>query len=197
MTEKMGSGNPPSVSLQASLERPVAVKSAAPPPSFDALYDAHVDGIWRLLLRLGVEPMNAEDAVQEVFVTAWKRLPQFEQRSSLKTWLTGIALNVAAHARRGFARHGRPEPLDDALPSTASLPDERAQAREDLAQLQQVLKQLPDEQREAFVMLEMEGFSAPEASALLNVGVNTLYSRLRLARAAFNAAVAEVKEAAR
>jgi RNA polymerase sigma-70 factor (ECF subfamily) len=179
------------------LERPAAAPAASSPPSFDALYDTHVDSIWRLLLRLGVEPMNAEDAVQEVFVTAWKRLPQFEQRSSLKTWLTGIALNVAAHARRGLARHGRPEPLDDGLPSSASLPDERAQAREDLEQLQQVLKQLPGEQREAFVMLEMEGFSAPEASALLNVGVNTLYSRLRLARAAFNAAVAEVKEAAR
>jgi RNA polymerase sigma-70 factor (ECF subfamily) len=193
----MGSGNTPNVSLQASLERPAAAPAASSPPSFDVLYDTHVDSIWRLLLRLGVEPMNAEDAVQEVFVTAWKRLAQFEHRSSLKTWLTGIALNVAAHARRGLARHGRPEPLDDGMPSGASLPDERAQAREDLAQLQQVLKQLPDEQREAFVMLEMEGFSAPEASALLNVGVNTLYSRLRLARAAFNAAVAEVKEAAR
>jgi RNA polymerase sigma-70 factor (ECF subfamily) len=174
--------------VAAELERPFAE-----PFSFDELYGTHADAVWRTLSRLGVEPMYVDDAAQEVFVTAWRKRDSFEHRSSVKTWLTGIAIRVASHHRRSAALR-RTGVLDASVPSLAPSPVEDVERREKLALLQQVLSRLSDELRETFVMMEMEGFSAPEASALLGVGVNTLYSRVRLAREAFNAAVAELEQ---
>jgi RNA polymerase sigma-70 factor (ECF subfamily) len=181
------------VALQAALDAPVAAP-AAPALRFEELYDAHVDAVWRTLSRLGIEPMHLDDAAQEVFVTAWKKRDSFEHRSTAKTWLTGIAIRVAAHYRRSAARRGGSTPLNEELPSSSPAPDASVERHERLQLLQTVLSKLSDELRETFVMMEMEGFSAPETSALLGVGVNTLYSRVRLARAAFNAAVAELEQ---
>src|SRR5207253_1748207 len=109
----------------------------------------------------------------------------------------GIALNVAAHHRRSRGRRGTPEPLDEELPASAPGPEQAALTNEGLEQLQRVLSTLPEEQREVFVLMEMEGMSAPETSEALGAPVNTIYSRLRLARAAFNRAVAQLQENAR
>src|SRR5690606_10420520 len=77
-------------------------------PPLDRLYDLHADYVFRVLRRLGVDAAHVEDAVQDVFMVVLSRADGFEGRSSLRTWLYGIALRVArTHRRR------RPsEPLD-------------------------------------------------------------------------------------
>lgn len=192
MTERETLGHSGGVAMHATAAAPVE-RPLVPASSFEELYDAHADAVWRTLSRLGVEPMHVDDAAQEVFVTAWRKRDSFEHRSSVKTWLTGIAIRVAAHHRRSAALR-RTASLDERVPSLAPSPVEDVERREKLKLLQRVLSRLSDELRETFVMMEMEGFSAPEASALLGVGVNTLYSRVRLAREAFNAAVAELEQ---
>src|SRR5262245_55610527 len=90
-------------------EAPAPAPAPAKPwDDFDSLYDANADAVFRTLSRLGVETAQLEDAVQEVFVTAWKKQADFAFRASVKTWLTGIAINVAAHHRRSAARRGKP-----------------------------------------------------------------------------------------
>src|SRR5262245_22373561 len=69
-------------------------------PEFEELYEAHFDFVWRSLRRLGVPHPGLDDAVQEVFIVVHRRLGAFEGRSTLKTWLFGIAVHVAQKAGR-------------------------------------------------------------------------------------------------
>src|SRR5882724_509457 len=69
-------------------------------PGFSAIYDAYFDFVWRSLRRLGVPEATLDDAAQDVFVVVHRRLPEFEARSTVKTWLFGIVLRVVATHRR-------------------------------------------------------------------------------------------------
>jgi RNA polymerase sigma-70 factor, ECF subfamily len=161
-------------------------------PDFDTLYEDGVDPVWRMLQRFGVPESGLEDAVQEVFIVAHRQLPGFRGESTLKTWLGGIAVKVARDARRRVSRKGGLETLDDhpELESPLALEDE-AIRKQALGRLLGLLEQLDQEQREVFVLAELEEFSAPEISALTGTNVNTIYTRLRAARQRFNALVAE------
>lgn len=161
--------------------------------SFEALYDAYVDEVWRAIRRLGVPASGVEDVVQETFVTAWQSLSRFEGRSELKTWIIGIAFNRARHAIRSHVRHGNAVELDEQLPSQSQRPDERVERRKQSELLLEMLAALPEEQREVFVMMDLEGLSAPAVADLVHAPLNTVYSRLRLARASINDAVAQLE----
>lgn len=181
MTESAATRNPAEMT---ALPRPAA--------SFEALYEAHVDDVWRAVRRLGVDGATVDDVVQETFVTAWKTLGRFEGRSQVKTWLIGIAFNHARHAlrARGQREFG---PLEDTLPSQRQGPEEDAARTQQKEQLLVMLRALPADQREVLVLMDLEGFSAPEVAELSGASVNTVYSRLRLARAAIDAAVARLE----
>lgn len=167
-----------------------AVPSETRGLSFEALYDAHAPDVWRAVRRLGVEPGAVDDVVQETFVTAWRTRSRFEGRSAVKTWLIGIALNHARHALRTQARLSVHQPVEAATSIEAGgSPDEALASRRRQEQLLSMLRALPEEQREVFVMMDLEGMSAPEVAELAGAPLNTVYSRLRLARAAINAAV--------
>jgi len=160
-------------------------------PTFDQVYRQHFDFVWRVVRRLGVAERAIEDAVQDVFIVVHRRLPEFEGRSSIKTWLYAIARRVAHDHRR---RAGRKERADE---PSAGLADERGRSpREGAAVaeagrvLHALLAGLPPAQRDVFVLAELEQMTAPEIAAAVGANVNTVYSRLRLARAAFNQAVA-------
>ncbi|MDX2012602.1 MAG: RNA polymerase sigma factor [Myxococcaceae bacterium] len=161
-----------------------------------SLYEAHARVVWRTLLRLGVSTAGIEDAVQEVFLTAHQRSEDFEGRSSASTWLLGISVRVAANARRAQQRRGFVVPLSAELPADAKGLDEALDRRRRLFDLEQVLRQLPDEQREVVVLMELEQLTAPEVAEVLSVKLNTVYSRLRLARAALSTALNDRREEA-
>jgi RNA polymerase sigma-70 factor, ECF subfamily len=164
------------------------------PLDLSALYAAHARVVWRTLARLGVSEASIEDAVQEVFLTAYQHRADFEGRSAVSTWLLGIAVRVAANARRSQDRQGFVVPLSVELPSDARGLDEALERRRRLFELDQVLRQLPDAQREVVVLMELEQLSAPEVAEVLSVNVNTIYSRLRLGRAALATALGARRE---
>lgn len=83
------------------------------PAAFAQLYSENFARVWRVLRRLGVGEASLDDASHDVFVIAWRRGPEFAGRSSVQTWLLGIAIRVASDARRGQLR--RMEPLPDSL----------------------------------------------------------------------------------
>jgi len=101
---------------------PSTARNTAPPPrdasaslgavDFDAIYEEMVDYVWNVVCRMGVRPSDAEDVVQEVFVTVYRRLGEFEGRSKVTTWLYGICYRVA-HDRRRLAHVRRRAPGDD------------------------------------------------------------------------------------
>jgi RNA polymerase sigma-70 factor (ECF subfamily) len=158
------------------------------------IYAEHVTMVWRGLRRLGVQEASIEDAVQDVFLVVHRRLPDFEGRSALKTWLYGIALRVAKDHRRAQIRQAhKTERLAQLLSSdasTASTPMEAAERREANLVLHAVLAEMDEEEREVLVLIDMEGLSMREAATALQLHVRTCQRRLRAARAAFETKVA-------
>jgi len=171
--------------------------AAETPPSFAEVYEAHFDFVWRSARRFGLPDHVVEDVVQNIFVVVHRRLPEFEGESKIRSWLFSITMRVARTERRVLgARHphtvrGDDSPAADALPdSPERRPDEVASQREAARFLQAFLDSLDDDKRAVFILAELEQMSGPEMSAALGANPSTVYSRLRLARAAFSQAVA-------
>jgi RNA polymerase sigma-70 factor (ECF subfamily) len=159
------------------------------PVTFDAVYAEYARFVWRSLARLGVAEAQLSDATQEVFIVVHRRLGEFEQRSSLKTWLFGIAMRVASQARRDTRR--RPsEPLaGDVLDPLGSPHEdaERAEAARTLYRL--LLEELSPEQRALFVLVELEQMTLPDAAEAVSANLHTAASRLKAARRKFESAL--------
>jgi RNA polymerase sigma-70 factor, ECF subfamily len=165
----------------------------AAPPAFAEVYESCAKLVWRNLRRLGVPEAAVEDAAQDVFLVVHRRLPEFEGRSSLRTWIFGIVLRVAARHRRkarGVAvrEAAIPAELAEALSASShDSPYERALQRQASALMQRVLDLLDDERRALLIMVDLEQTSVAEAAEALELNLNTAYSRLRAARRAFEA----------
>lgn len=157
---------------------------------FQQLYREHVNRVWRVVSRLGVRPGDVEDAVQDVFVVAHRRLATLDP-SAASSWFTGIAVRVAHDYRRRDVR--KPASSLEAeveLRDRGARPDELVAQRDALDYALQLLERMPAEQRDVFVLAELEQLTAPEIADATSVPINTVYSRLRLARARFNELVA-------
>ena len=168
---------------ERSSESGIRVREA--PPTFAALYAAHFDFIWRTVRRLGVSEAAVDDVVQDVFVVAYRRLDSFEGRSKPRTWLYGIARRVVSDHRRSLRRRKPHTTLQETHASGDASPQEVAARAEAAALLHAFLEGLPASQREVFVLAELEQMTAPEIVAATGAKLNTVYSRLRLARRAF------------
>lgn len=157
----------------------------------EEIYHQHAGFVWQTLRHLGLNEADAEDAMQEVFLTVHRKLDDFEGRSALTTWLFTICRSVARD-RRGRA-YRRREVSDDEV--VALQEDSRAGAEQAveqnqrLAQLQMILDRMEPAQREVFVLFELQGLSGEAIAEMLSIPVGTVHSRLRLARAAFQASV--------
>jgi RNA polymerase sigma-70 factor (ECF subfamily) len=173
----------------ASIAAPAEVASSL---DVGSVYEQHFEFVWRVVRRLGVAERYVDDAVQDVFIVVHRRLGEFEGRSSLKTWLFGIARRVARDHRRRARRKDRAGELPSGglADPTAQTPLEAAAAAQQVRTLHEILAELGEAQREVFVLAELEQMTAPEIADALAVKLNTVYSRLRAARAVFNKAVA-------
>jgi RNA polymerase sigma-70 factor (ECF subfamily) len=158
--------------------------------SFRALYETHVDFVWRNLRRLGVQEADVEDRTQEVFVVAHRRFDQFEERGhGPRAWLFQIVLRVASDARRHRRRHPEDPDGGDALGRAAvQAPQTDAVLRnEALSRLDAALETIEVRRRAVLVLHEIEEMTAPEIARVLQIPLNTVYSRLRVARAELEA----------
>ena len=152
-----------------------------------SLFEEHADFVWRVLARAGVRDADLQDGLQEVFIIVSEKVDQLDDRSKPTTWLYGIAIRVAANARRKVQRKREDFTAehDDAAdehqdPETHAL---RKEAREQLAEL---LAELPPEQRIVFEMFELEEMTCPQIAEALGIPLGTTYTRLRTARAALS-----------
>lgn len=183
-------------------EQNLAQASSEACPSFEEIYEAHVDYVWRSARRMGVRPSSVDDVVQEVFLVVHRRLAEFEGRATFKTWLTRILVNVVQTHFRTRKRKARyfegsdvdPDDLHGSIERTPGLgPELLTQRKQANRVLHQLLEQLDEEKRVAFVLVELEELSVVEAAETLEVNVNTLHSRLRAARKAFSEGAARFR----
>jgi RNA polymerase sigma-70 factor (ECF subfamily) len=170
--------------LDAPARGPASSVPGAPALRLEEIYEEEFENVWRSLRRLGVPEANLEDAVQEVFVAAHARLHTFDRSRPIRPWLFGIAVRVAAEMRRGARRARWRSQLTDALVDPhPSGPEEAVAARQAQALVDRALATLDFDQRVVIVMHDLENMTAPAIAESLSVPLNTIYSRLRLARA--------------
>lgn len=140
--------------------------------AFDEIYEREFDYVCRSLGRLGVPTADIPDAVHDVFVVLYRRWHDIDRERTLRPWLFGVARRIAAALR---AKRRETEPLDEVL----VVDDPRRGERD---RLWRALHELDEDKRVVIILHELEGHSGSEIAALLEIPVNTVHSRLRLAR---------------
>jgi RNA polymerase sigma-70 factor (ECF subfamily) len=158
-----------------------AVQAAA---SFREVFSRYAPYVLGLVRRLGVRDAEVEDVAQEVFIVVHRQLPQFEGRSSVKTWLCGITLRTVANHRRKVMRR-----REASFEASGELQIEADQAtllerRDDASTLQHALDRLSPKLREVFVLYEIEELPMADVARSLGCPRFTAYTRLHAARAA-------------
>jgi len=171
-----------SVSPLSQHGRSLDVTVAWSEAEFTQLFQELAPFVWRALRRLGVQERDCEDVLQEVFLTVHKKLHEFEQRSTVRTWVYGICLRKAQDYRR-LARVTR-EVGERGSELRASAPNQEQALEVNRARalLDSILDQLDAEKRAVFVMFEWEALSMAEVAELVGVPVQTAYARLYAAR---------------
>lgn len=173
------------------MTRPARHLRAVPSvPSLDEVYRDHVDFVVRITRQLGVPPAHVEDVVHEVFIVVHRRLPEYEPRGALRSWLYGITKRVVMHHRRHAQRLSARE-RKAPVPAPAPDPHEDLARRRAAEAAEACLAQLDEDQRVVLVLADLEGMSAPQIAEAVGAKLNTVYSRLRLARRRFERLLAE------
>jgi RNA polymerase sigma-70 factor, ECF subfamily len=163
--------------------------SEKPGPDLGTIYECEVAFVWDSLRRLGVREADLEDVTQEVFIAVQRRLPDFDATRPVRPWLFGFAYRMAADYRK--SGRVRREVLDAAPEAVSRAPgaEEDLAAREARELVLAGLDRLSLEARAVLVLHDLDGYAMPDIAAVLGESVNTLYSRLRLARGRFTAAI--------
>jgi len=164
----------------------------------ESVYSEYFRYVWRCLRALGVHPHLLDDAVHDVFVVVQQKLGAFDDGVPVTTWLYAITLRVArrarANARRDAWRYANNEPGESGTSPSDDAPapgnvERDLECGEQLDLARRALDRLDEDKREAFVLSQVEQRSAPEIADITGVPLNTVYSRIRAAKLAFQAEV--------
>jgi len=166
------------------------------PEAFARLVALHEGMVFNLAARLLGEAEEARDVAQNVFLHVYRKLGQFQGRSTLRTWIYRITVNQCHNRRRWWKsrRREKEEPLDDVATGShaGQLADERTESspfdethrRERARRVQEGLLRLSFEHRTVLALREIEGLSCDEIADALGVAGGTVKSRLSRAREA-------------
>jgi len=162
---------------------------AGDPSAERALYDAHVDRVFRLVYRMAGDLDRAQDYTQETFIRAFGRLREFRGEAALSTWLGSIAISITLNGLRKVKRSREREVvLDDGLAFGRITPEAEPDLKERLAQ---AIDDLPDGYRVVFVMHDVEGYTHEEIAGSLGVHPGTSKAQLFRARARLRESLAD------
>ena len=156
------------------------------PHAFGLIVKRHRDRMWAVAIRTLGEPEEAADALQDAFISAFRRADSFRGDAKVTTWLHRIVVNACLdriRRRQVRAAEPLPEEQDRAVELAGPTPDDPAEVRERQVDVLNALKKLNEDQRSALVLVDMEGYSVEEAAAILNCAPGTVKSRCARGRA--------------
>jgi RNA polymerase sigma-70 factor, ECF subfamily len=184
------------ITLFAAAARPDALPTAEGTPAraqltVQEVYEAQFNFVWRSARRLGIRPPQLDDIVQEVFVVVQRRLPEFEGRAAIRTWLYAITRHVVRAHYRSNAR--KPLALSADADTTCDTrdpgPESSVLALQGRKLLYALLDELDEDKREAFVLAQLEEMTGPEIAEALELPLGSVYSRIEAAQKAFDKAL--------
>ena len=154
--------------------------------SFPRVYQKYFDFVWTSARSLGVGPDAIDDVVQEAFIVINDRLHTLREPAALRSWIYGITRRVVSthHRMQRSARITTGTRLIEPELTVAEwpTPEQLTEQSEQSKLLWSLLSTLDASRREVFVLAELEEMSAPEIATATNIPLNTVYSRLRVAR---------------
>jgi RNA polymerase sigma-70 factor (ECF subfamily) len=143
-------------------------------------FEQHGAFVCRSLRYLGVREADLDDLLQEVFLVVSKRLNDYEERGRTRAWLYSICTRVVSTHRRKQRRDREHDAIVEL--STAAPQLEHVEDRQALELGWKLLQQLPEQQREVFMLYEIEDMPMSEIAKALSCPLQTVYSRLYKAR---------------
>ncbi|TMS00390.1 RNA polymerase sigma factor SigM [Nonomuraea basaltis] len=153
------------------------------PHAFSEIVKRHRDRMWAVALRTLGDPDEAADAVQDAFVSAYRKAATFRGEAAVTTWLHRIVVNACLdRMRRKSVRPVADDELIEAAERETPLPDQTVE-REVSMEVSAALKLLPADQRAALVLVDMMGYSVEDAAQVLDVPSGTVKSRCARGRA--------------
>lgn len=159
----------------------IAAHTAGDRTAFGELATRHRDRMWAVALRTMRDPEEAADAVQDALISAFRAADRFRAESAVTTWLHRIVVNACLDRIR--RRQARPSvPLTEEINEPPAPRDAMAD-RELQLDLAEALGTLPDDQRAAIVLVDVEGYPVAEAASMLGVAEGTIKSRCARGRA--------------
>jgi RNA polymerase sigma-70 factor (ECF subfamily) len=171
-----------------------AAGSASAPAPLDvrAIFEAEYGYVLQSLRRLGVAEADLDDLVQETLLAVHRRQDTYDRARPLRPWLFGVAFRVASEFRR-LARNRREVVKDVDRADDGLDPEGQAARAEERGLVLRALEGMDLDRRAVFVMCDIDEASAPEVAAALGIPLNTVYSRLRVARQEFTAAARRLR----
>jgi RNA polymerase sigma-70 factor, ECF subfamily len=158
-------------------------------PEFGAIYEEHARGIYYLALRFLGDPAAAEDATQDVFLKAYRKLGDFRGDSAVRTWLYRITINHCQNLLQSWHRRHLFSNADDAVWDTAVAPTDNPlrllETKELGERIQKTLDALPEEYRLLLLLVADEKMSYDEVAELTNQTADAVRGKLHRARKAF------------
>ncbi len=178
----------------ASVETPeiVAGVQAQDHEALEAVVNAYLPQIVRAARGAGLSAVTADDVAQETFITFFEKSPTFEGRSKIRTWIFGILYRKIAEARRSVKRSNEMDDIDEIVDQRFNADgkwispprpvDQELYESEVMGLLDDCLETVPDQQRMAFVLREVEDMETPEICNVLDVTSTNLWVLLFRAR---------------
>ncbi len=175
---------------------PAGASEAAPAgnvATFRAIFTTEFSYVCHSLRRLGAPLRDIEDLAHDVFVVVVRHLPDYDRARPIRPWLFGIAFRVALDHRR-LARHAF-----EVVGTECDVADEAPGADDGLATKEasqlvtEALAAIDIDRKAVFLMHDLDGHSAREIAAALSMPINTVFSRLRVARMEFKASIERIR----
>lgn len=153
-----------------------------------------IDWLHRQLRRLGVHEADLDDVAQDLLIAVHRRWRDYDHSRPIRAWTFAFAIRVAADYRKRQARRSQAVPLFEDLPDHADGPMEHLAVAAKRALLLRAMEALDLSKRAIITLVDLEEMTVPEAVAILEIPLNTGYSRLRVARAELAEAVRALAE---
>jgi RNA polymerase sigma-70 factor (ECF subfamily) len=162
------------------------------PDTFRSLYREHFQYVFHSLRRLGARESDLEDLAHEVFLTLHRRLADYDRSRPMRPWLFGITYRIAKDNKRLSRHHHEVGGLPFEASDGARTPEGRLEEEQTRQLVIAALSHLEIERRAVLVMHDLDGEKMPDIAEALGIPLNTAYSRLRLARRDFEAAIRRI-----
>ena len=162
----------------------LAAHVAGHPDAFTEIVRRHRDRLWAVALKTTSDPEDAADALQDALISAYRRASQFRGDSQVTTWLHRIVVNASLdRMRRRSTRPTVPLPVEEETGIPLPDPEDRIGRRELQLDIAAALAELPEDQREAVALVDIEGWSVDQAAVMLGCPAGTVKSRCSRGRA--------------